>query len=174
MLQSPTEPFGCLRLAREYFKAARQVQRPAASAIDALRQDISFPAYFLVGHAIELSLKAYLLGRGMTINVLRSRKFGHNLESLLTEARRHKLGRFVKLSKFELDAIRILNQCYSAKDFEYAATGICRLPQYAGICATADRLTGGLRNYCIMLAASASVEVKPNSLPPARSRDIEC
>jgi hypothetical protein len=55
------------------------------------------PYYFLLGQSIELSLKAFLLGRGVPLKELRSRKYGHNLETLLDEARRRKLGLEVKL-----------------------------------------------------------------------------
>lgn len=159
MLQHNTAPFGCLRVAREYFDSATLVQRPAESYAQALRQKLSFPAYFLVGHAIELALKAFLLGRGMTIDILRSRKYGHNLDALLSEARRRKLGTFVKLSNAELQAIVVLNQCYSAKEFEYSATGVRRLPHYADIYAIADRLTRGLRKFCLKLATPRATKV---------------
>ena len=42
--------------------------------------------YLLTGHAVEVALKAHLLARGMTIETLRSRDFGHNLAALLAEA----------------------------------------------------------------------------------------
>ena len=161
-------PFGCLRVAREYFDAAGQVQQPARSELDVLRQRVCFPAYFLVGHAIELALKAFLLGRGMTVEVLKRRPYQHSLTNILSEARRRKLGQVVKLSKTEVFAVQTLDSCYSAKEFEYAATGLRRLPHYAVVYDTADRLIGGLHPYCWRLASNPSLKRSANSGPRSR------
>lgn len=148
-----TEPYGCLRVAIEYLKAAEKVQPPARSEIDEFRQRLSFPAYFLAGHAIELALKAFLLGRGMSVDVLRSKKYGHDLRALLTEARRRRLGLLVKLSPRDVAAVLVLNECYSAKELEYAVTGIRRLPHYSAAIHVADALISGLGPYCRQLAS---------------------
>ena len=150
---SNSAPFGSLRLAKEYLAAATRIQAPATNEIDALRQRISFPAYFLVGHSIELSLKAFLLGRGMKISALRSRSFGHDLEALVSEARRRRIGLHVKLSAKEVKGIKVLNDCYAAKEFEYAVTGLRHLPPYQLVHATATRLSETLQSYCLKLAS---------------------
>jgi hypothetical protein len=46
------------------------------------------PALFVLHTSIELALKAFLINKGLTINLLRSKKYGHNLFSLICEARR--------------------------------------------------------------------------------------
>jgi hypothetical protein len=149
-----TAPFGALRIAKEYLLSATLVQKPAVSEVEALRQRISFPGYFLVGHSIELSLKAFLLARGISVSVLRLKPYGHNLESLLKEARRRRLGTMVKLSTQEVTAVNVLNDCYSVKEFEYAVTGVRHLPPYALVHAVAAKLNEGLHAYCFGLAAN--------------------
>lgn len=49
----------------------------------------SWPHYFLLGHAVELALKAFLASRGMTAEEVR--KYGHKLERLLNAAVTHGL-----------------------------------------------------------------------------------
>lgn len=45
----------------------------------------SWPRYFLLCHAVELALKAYLAMHGKTMGNLKN-EFGHNIERLLDEA----------------------------------------------------------------------------------------
>ncbi len=148
-----TEPLGCLFFAREYLKAARLVQTPPPSELEALRQRISLPGYFLLGHSIELALKAFLLGRGMTVTELRGRKYGHDLSALLAVASRRQLGREVKLKSSEAKAILLLNECYAAKELEYAFTGLRRFPSYALLHQVAEKLSTGLQSYVNRIAA---------------------
>ena len=102
---------------------------------------------------MELALKAFLLGRGMTLAELKSRKYGHDLAALLTEARRRKLGNEVSLSRPELEAMRLLNEMYSVKELEYAITGYRRLPSYAITHAVASKLCTGLQGYVRRIGA---------------------
>ena len=46
----------------------------------------SWPRYFMLCHAIELALKAYLAAHGATAQQLKNSKFKHNLTALLSEA----------------------------------------------------------------------------------------
>jgi hypothetical protein len=46
----------------------------------------SWPRYFLLCHAIELALKAFLILRGVSSGTLKSPTFRHNLKQLLAEA----------------------------------------------------------------------------------------
>jgi hypothetical protein len=48
------------------------------------------PMYFLLGHAIELTLKAYLLASGVSAATLRNR-VGHDLEQAFQSAKNHGL-----------------------------------------------------------------------------------
>ncbi len=149
---SDTAPFGHLRLAKDYLQAAKKVQPPPNSALDELKLKINFPAYFLVGHAVELALKAFLLGRGLSINELRGRKYGHNICALITECRRRKLGHEVRLNAQEIATLKLLNNCYSDKEFEYTVSGLRRLPSYSRTYLIAEKLCSKLESYSRRIA----------------------
>lgn len=83
---------------------------------DGLKQQVSIPAYFLVGHSIELALKAFLRAKGVSVYDLRSTEYGHNLESLVRESRRRKLGIAVRLTKADIAGVLLLNQSYRPKE----------------------------------------------------------
>ena len=108
-------------------------------------KSVSMPAYFLVGHSIELTLKAFLRSRGVSLKLLRSRTFGHDLEALLKESRKRKLGNEIKLTKSEIESIALLNRTYKSKEFEYIVTGGVTLPTYGVISRIAEKLSKGLK-----------------------------
>ena len=114
------------------------------------QHDVSrfMPYYFLIGQSIELSLKAFLLGRGESLRALRSRKFGHDLDALQTEARRRQLGREVPLTNVNRAVIQVLGIEYLTRRFQYARTGTMYLPLVALAQEAADKLSSGLESYC--------------------------
>ena len=63
----------------------------------------------------------------------------------------------VKLLKHEVAAVGVLNDCYCAKEFEYAVTGARQLPPYALVHAVAAKLNAGLHAYCFDLATNAAL-----------------
>jgi hypothetical protein len=88
---SVTPAIRTVRFSQQFLAAALKVQRPAETEREALRQRPSLVSYYLLGHAIELALKSYLFARGLSLDDLRSRKYGHKLDVLLTECRRRRL-----------------------------------------------------------------------------------
>jgi hypothetical protein len=152
MPKANSAPLGCIRLAKQFLDSAIKVQKPATSYGEDLAQPISLVAYYLVGHSVELSLKSFLLGRGMPITTLRSRKYGHNLTVLLAESRKRKLGLCSKLTAKDVVAIKILDECYSVKELEYSFNGARRLPNYPTIIALATKLQREINVYCLALA----------------------
>lgn len=74
----------------EFFMRAKEFRR-AYERLPNSGQPPEWPKYVLLYHAVELALKAYLLRQGMSEEVLRSKKFGHNLKKLLKEAVRRGL-----------------------------------------------------------------------------------
>ena len=138
---------GTSRLARQFLAAALKVQAPAQTELEEFRQEVSLVAYYLVGHSVELALKTFLIGRGVSIELLRGRKYGHNLAALLTECRRRRMGTVVKLSARELNVIRLINEMYVAKELEYRVTGSRALPRYAEVVSLAERLCKGVEFY---------------------------
>jgi len=87
------------------------------------------PALYLVGHSIELSLKAYLLHQGVPLHELRSKRhFGHSLHICLRKAKEIGLLNHVKFSGQEEGAFEILDNLYSTKQLEYIVTGAKHFP----------------------------------------------
>jgi hypothetical protein len=63
--------------ARSYLDAARLIE-----SVEEHQPALSSPIYFLLCHAIELVLKAYILASGGTEAKLRQQKIRHNLDGL--------------------------------------------------------------------------------------------
>lgn len=78
---------------------------------------------YLVCHAIELVLKAFLSLRGVLMVELADGPYGHNLDSLLTKSVESNLAEFISLSEAESNAIRLATTYYGGKLFEYPAVG---------------------------------------------------
>ena len=132
---------GFWRFAANYLLAAREVR--AKLMYD---EKLLFPTLHLYGMVIELSLKAFLLKRGESLGQLR--KISHSLESALKHARRRKLGRILKLSRFDVAAIRGLDITYSANETRYIRIGSTRVPTISHLAGAAEKLVGGLERYC--------------------------
>lgn len=107
-------PEGFLKHAQEFWAAADLVLNKA--------EEVSLPAYFLLGRSIELSLKAFLLHKGIPISELRKNRYGHNLRVLLAEARAKGIERFVELEAIDAGVIGLLSYDYEAKRLEYRIT----------------------------------------------------
>lgn len=108
-------PEGFLKHAREFFAAADLVLAKA--------QGVSLSAYFLLGRSIELSLKAFLLHRGVNIAELRKKKLGHDLRALLNETCKRGLGDHIAFELIESGIIQLLAHDYADKRLEYRVTG---------------------------------------------------
>jgi hypothetical protein len=97
----------------------------ADTKVDATHCDS--PVYFMYYHAIELYLKSYLLKKGHSLGELRSRKFGHNLRTLVDTAKSHGLS-FEE--KYE-DDINLLDTTDSVISSRYLRIGThTRLPLF--------------------------------------------
>jgi HEPN domain-containing protein len=131
--------------AEEFLEAATKVCKPPVTARNKLRLKINMTAYYLLGHSIELSLKAFLFGRGIKYNKLRYKPYGHDLSKLITVSRKRRLGVQVKLTNNEIDLIKLLSISYSAKLLEYTETGFYKLPEYGVLHEIATKLVAGIR-----------------------------
>ncbi len=112
-----------------------------------MKVELIFPAYYLLGHSIELSLKSFLSAKGYSHSELRKKKYGHDLDSLLSECTRRKLGGEVRLSKKEVNGISLLNKTYCDKKFEYLEYGNFRLPEYSFAFGIARKLLDNLNTH---------------------------
>ena len=147
MGMKPLKSFGFWSHAEQYLLAAEKVKKPAIPQKGKSRFKLILPAYYLVGHSIELSLKSFLSAKGYSHSELRKQKYGHDLESLLSECTRRKLGREVNLSKIQVQGILLLNNTYCGKKFEYLEYGDFKLPEYSFVFAIARKLLDGLNRY---------------------------
>lgn len=92
--------FATFRYAQEFHATAQKTGSPVVRA-------------YLLGHAIELYLKSFLLRDGLTSTTLRSKKnYGHSLDKLLTEARKRGIEKFVRVSPQMIDDLARLNTLY--------------------------------------------------------------
>ena len=139
--------FGFWSHAKEFLFAANLVKAPRRNKKGKIDFSLILPAYYLVGHSIELSLKSYLAAKGYKTSHLRSKKYGHDLEALLIECRKRKLGREVKLSKHQVNAIKSFSDTYKSKRLEYLEYGNYRMPEYGFIYDVAKLLNDSLAYY---------------------------
>ena len=141
---------GFWRHGQDFLHAADRVKPVPNSEIGRFRSKPSLIAYYLLGHSIELSLKSFLFAKGYTVEQLRRQKeFGHDLAALLSECRRRKLGREVKLKRQEIQAITLLSATYKSKKFEYLEYGTYNLPEYFFLRILAEKLVNGLSHYAM-------------------------
>ena len=118
-LEERTSARGLLNYAHEYYASYEliQSQRPKMNEYFAVK-------YYLLCHALELTMKAWLRHKGATYKELKT--LGHDLERIMTVLyEQHQL-----LFSAEIQAmISLVNQHYSQKEFEYALKGTKTVPE---------------------------------------------
>jgi hypothetical protein len=67
---------------------------------------------YLLGHAVEMYLKAYLLHAGLSATTLKRKPFGHNLDRLLIEAKTRGFTSHLRITPALEADIALLNQVY--------------------------------------------------------------
>jgi hypothetical protein len=107
------KPFMFHSLASDFLKAAEGFQT---------KGNFSPVHYFLYCRSIELSLKAFLLAKDVSIARIKSRKWiGHDLERALEEAELRGLLDIVEINRQYKEELRKANYYYKSKQgFEYA------------------------------------------------------
>ena len=105
-----------------------------------------FPIYYNFLHGVELGLKAYLLSvKAATIEELRSKKFGHNLDRLLNKALDYdRRSGCLELTDAHISVICSSNELYASKQFEYIKIGEAQLMPIDSVAEAADTLIAGL------------------------------
>jgi len=96
------------------------------------------PAYYLAMHSIELSFKAYMCSRGMTIGDLKN--YRHNIRACYLQARRLGLTDHFAATCSDLQAIRMLMKLNADHALRYIKTGDKRFPSWAIVEPLAVRL----------------------------------
>jgi len=109
--------------------------------------------YYLVCHAIELGLKAYLSLHGATMLELSESAYGHNLETILTAAEAKGLKEQLHISEAHRVEICKAAIYYGGKVFEYpaigeACVGYPSLPDLQVLLEFAGQLVESLAQQC--------------------------
>jgi hypothetical protein len=123
-----TTSVGLVRYAQEFFDAAI-----AADDVLGMRSGYEIiapiPVMYLVGHSIELSLKAYLLFMGVSLDDLKN-KYRHNLVKCYEEAQKYKLNDVILLTESDYKVLEVLNVLYSSKQLNYCEIGLKEFPVF--------------------------------------------
>lgn len=125
-----TTAIGLARFAYEYIDAAMLVGRQHEPRFG-FESIPSTPAYFLALHGIELTLKAYLRHKGVTLRDLRSpQAFGHNLRACYRKAKELGLRTVFKMRSDDMRAMLLLLDLNEHQGLRYIRTGLKRFPSW--------------------------------------------
>ncbi|MBP6279093.1 MAG: hypothetical protein KA388_04965 [Rhodocyclaceae bacterium] len=131
-----TTAIGLARYAFEYIEAAMLVERedPTPTHISPI------PAYFLALHGIELTLKAYLRHKGVTVKDLRGLKYGHDLHACHRKAKELGLLLIFNEQPSDADAMQMLVGLNEHQGLRYIKTGMKQFPLWSLVEPLAVRL----------------------------------
>ncbi len=99
-------------------------------------------------HAIELGLKAFLVNRGVSIEVLRKHPLRHDLLTLLRRAKTEGIQRHCPTAARIWPKLTVLNRVYKAKEFEYPAEGLRKIIGASEACSATYLLLLELKGIC--------------------------
>lgn len=137
-----TTSMGLWTYSYRFFKASQELVKSG-------NVELMSPSYYLIAHALELSLKGFLRGKGCTLDDLKSyRKFGHDLNKCLNGALEQGLEEFIQLTEEENAAVQLINEYYKEKDLEYIKTGFKTYPEIEILLALEERLLFRIRTFC--------------------------
>ena len=136
-------PLGFYKYAKDYLIAS-----------NAIHQGESFSPvpYFLHCRSIELALKAFLATKGLSLKDAKP-KYGHDLNKLLSSAKREGISSIVSINTTEEGAIKKANSYYKKKSFEYfdlirAAFGFKDLPDLNILSEFNKKLISSIEEEC--------------------------
>jgi hypothetical protein len=140
-------PVAMLSMGHRFYTAGATLQ--AGQHAVAVELPVS---HYLYGHALELTLKAFLVARGKRKGELK--QIGHDLVACLDAARSAGLDQLAIVSGPERAAIELLNEAYESKDLEYAgetipAGRLSQLPSTAVLDRLVARIAAAIRQTCL-------------------------
>lgn len=124
---SRTTAIGLARYAKEYLAAAIVVDQEMGKG-KVYAHVSPMPAYFLLTHGIELTLKAYLRHMGLTVEQLGARDLGHNLKALYARACELGLNDLYQLTAEDVEAFDLLVAVNEFHQLRYIQTGFKTFP----------------------------------------------
>jgi len=137
-------PFGFHRYSKKFLEVALTFQSD---------DNFSPVPYYLFCRSIELSLKSFLLAKGVSKSSLKQKNLGHNLEKNLEKAQSLGLNDVVTINTSQIVELKKANNYYNSKGFEYfevikAVTGYPNLPNLSLLSALASSLVSKLESIC--------------------------
>jgi len=130
---------GLSNAARKYLDAAEILEKHT--------KGVSLPAYFVACQGLELTLKGYLRGCGLSKNQLR--KLGHDLERLLSHADARSLGQFVTFSATDALTISLINMYYQARDLQYTTSEYKEFPRLPDLLKVCEKTWVAVQKFCV-------------------------
>lgn len=127
----------CWALANSYYSAA-------ARLLEAGGGETFMPSLFLLLHALELHLKAFLFSQGMNDKQLRA--IGHDLLACLRACQERGFSKHIHLSWREQMQIVRVNRYYKSKELEYFVPRTKSFGSVANLAGTVDRVSKGVFN----------------------------
>lgn len=127
---SRTTAIGLARYAKEYLEAAILVDEQMGKRTEFIHIS-PMPAYFLLTHGIELTLKAYLRHVGLSVEQLGARDLGHDLKALDGKARELGLNELYSLTAEDSAALDLLTEVNQYHQLRYIQTGFKTFPSWA-------------------------------------------
>jgi hypothetical protein len=126
---------------------ANEMLRAAKHLMTVKQLALSQPLYFLLGHALELAFKSYIRAKGASLNSLRS--VGHDLVVAKEWAITAGIEELARLDEQEHLAIKMLNEYYRRKEFEYRVTGGKSYPEAKLLAELIEKLLNGTHDVCL-------------------------
>jgi hypothetical protein len=110
--------------------------------------------FYLVCHALELGLRAYLSLGSRSLEELPRRPTGHDLGKLLSKAQSLSLGHLIRFRAREVSEIRKASLYYARQVFEYPALaealrGYPKKPRFQVLLTAAESLISAIREVCL-------------------------
>ena len=130
---------GLARYAYEYIEAAMLIDEKQGAGAGYERVS-PIPAYFLASHGIELTLKAFLRHKGVTVAQLSGRKLGHDLHACFRKAKELGLTAIFTATSADIDALSLLVNMNDKQGLRYIRTGAKQFPSWAIVEPLAVRL----------------------------------
>jgi hypothetical protein len=106
---------------------AKEMLRAAEILHESGELKVLMPTYYLLGHATEVALKAFLLAHREDLENLKNR-YGHDIAKSAKSVVEAKHSAVSPLVEEHLPEIVRLNFYYRAKEFEYRVTGAKSFP----------------------------------------------
>jgi hypothetical protein len=140
-----TTPLGLCRYSHDYFDSSRALQSLVNKPSE-FQLVSQMPHLYLMGRSLELALKAFLLKKGLTLDELRSKKYGHNLKKCFDKALELGLVGTPSFEGPEIGVLELLNELYVSKRLEYIETGEMQIPLFYWLQVLATKLIRTVSN----------------------------